>query len=374
MALAAKSRRQGRPNHGCHPACAGIGPIPGVDLDRARELRRGQLEPLARRGRRTARPGRARWPGCRRAPRPRGGGTPVPWMACGGRSMGSSYVRPSKRKRPWRTRPAHGTIGNEPQSIGCCSPSLGPTSRSCAVHRELGDAAPVLGSEHQTARQEPSRSITGPCSQAWLPSLHAGRGAAGDQGVGHAWTARWSGRSAPGSCVLVGVTHDDTPSRGPQARRADLAPAGHGRRRRRDEPVGGRHDPGGARGQPVHALRRHQPGPAAELDRGGPARAGRAARGGGGRRASRRSGPTVATGRFRTEMAVELVNDGPVTMLLEVLSRRRLRGRGPAAEDARRGQRRRSGGGHDRLVARAARTSVVAVAQRRRCGCARPAR
>lgn len=28
-------------------------------------------------------------------------------------------------------------------------------------------------------------------------------------------------------------------------------------------------------------------------------------------------GATVATGRFRTEMAVELVNDGPVTVLLE---------------------------------------------------------
>jgi D-aminoacyl-tRNA deacylase len=32
----------------------------------------------------------------------------------------------------------------------------------------------------------------------------------------------------------------------------------------------------------------------------------------------RRLGAEVATGRFRAEMAVELVNDGPVTMLLEV--------------------------------------------------------
>jgi D-tyrosyl-tRNA(Tyr) deacylase len=31
-----------------------------------------------------------------------------------------------------------------------------------------------------------------------------------------------------------------------------------------------------------------------------------------------RLGATVATGRFRTEMAVALVNDGPVTVLLEV--------------------------------------------------------
>ena len=31
-----------------------------------------------------------------------------------------------------------------------------------------------------------------------------------------------------------------------------------------------------------------------------------------------RSGATVATGRFRTEMQVSLINDGPVTLLLEV--------------------------------------------------------
>jgi D-tyrosyl-tRNA(Tyr) deacylase len=32
----------------------------------------------------------------------------------------------------------------------------------------------------------------------------------------------------------------------------------------------------------------------------------------------RRQGCTVATGRFRTEMRVSLVNDGPVTLMLEV--------------------------------------------------------
>ena len=34
--------------------------------------------------------------------------------------------------------------------------------------------------------------------------------------------------------------------------------------------------------------------------------------------ALRELGTTVATGRFRTTMAVELVNDGPVTVLLEL--------------------------------------------------------
>jgi D-tyrosyl-tRNA(Tyr) deacylase len=29
------------------------------------------------------------------------------------------------------------------------------------------------------------------------------------------------------------------------------------------------------------------------------------------------AGATVATGRFRTDMAVSLVNDGPVTLLVE---------------------------------------------------------
>jgi len=29
-------------------------------------------------------------------------------------------------------------------------------------------------------------------------------------------------------------------------------------------------------------------------------------------------GATVATGRFRTEMRLELVNDGPVTLMLEL--------------------------------------------------------
>jgi D-aminoacyl-tRNA deacylase len=32
----------------------------------------------------------------------------------------------------------------------------------------------------------------------------------------------------------------------------------------------------------------------------------------------RRIGATVATGRFRTTMSVEIVNDGPVTLMLEV--------------------------------------------------------
>jgi len=34
--------------------------------------------------------------------------------------------------------------------------------------------------------------------------------------------------------------------------------------------------------------------------------------------ALRQLGATVETGRFRTEMSVELVNDGPVTILLEI--------------------------------------------------------
>ncbi len=105
-----------------------------------------------------------------------------------------------------------------------------------------------------------------------------------------------------------------------QARRQAVEPAGVRRRRRSDEPLRRRRRRRGARRQPVHALRRHQQGSPPELDRGRPTRARRAAR----RRSVvdelRRLGATVATGRFRTEMQVTLVNDGPVTVLLERVS------------------------------------------------------
>lgn len=125
------------------------------------------------------------------------------------------------------------------------------------------------------------------------------------------------GQIGPGLCALVGVTHTDTAKEA-----ADLAakiwhlrifegPDGRG-----DLPVA---DVGGEvlvisqftlyadtrkgrRPSWIHAARPEQAEPLIDqvVDE------------------LRRLGATVATGRFRADMAVELVNDGPVTLMLDV--------------------------------------------------------
>ena len=88
-----------------------------------------------------------------------------------------------------------------------------------------------------------------------------------------------------------------------QVGRQGVAPAGHGRRRRRHESLGRRHHPRDPGREPVHPLRRHPRRPAAVVDRGRAARAGRAGRSMRSSRACANSAPTVATGRFRTRHA-----------------------------------------------------------------------
>ena len=94
------------------------------------------------------------------------------------------------------------------------------------------------------------------------------------------------GAIGPGLVALVGVTHGDT-----EAEARKLAER-IWRLRVFDDEQGvmnllrGRHDRRRPRRQPVHALRRHDPWAAPELDRCGPARAGRAPGAGRGRRAS----------------------------------------------------------------------------------------
>ena len=124
------------------------------------------------------------------------------------------------------------------------------------------------------------------------------------------------GAIGPG-CACWWASPTTTTAPRPQAGRADLAPAGDGRRRRRDEPsasptrparcwssassrstatrAGGRRPSWIAAARPEHA----EPLIDAVVER------------------LRELGATVATGRFRTEMRVALVNDGPVTVLLE---------------------------------------------------------
>jgi D-tyrosyl-tRNA(Tyr) deacylase len=130
------------------------------------------------------------------------------------------------------------------------------------------------------------------------------------------------GEIGAGLCVLIGVTHDDTEA---TARRlankvwglrvlddangvmnrslSDLAEDGHAAEvlavsqfTLYGDTTGGRRPSWIAAARPEHA----EPLVGVVVDE------------------LRRLGCTVATGRFRTEMRVSLVNDGPVTVMLEV--------------------------------------------------------
>ena len=125
------------------------------------------------------------------------------------------------------------------------------------------------------------------------------------------------GAIGPGLCVLVGVTHDDTEV---NARKlADkiwglrVIDDDNGVMNRSVADTGGEvliisqftlygDTSGGRRPSWINAARPEHAEPLVQLvvDH------------------LRAAGATVATGRFRTEMEVSLINDGPVTLLLEV--------------------------------------------------------
>ena len=129
------------------------------------------------------------------------------------------------------------------------------------------------------------------------------------------------GEIGPGLCVLVGVTHGDDEA--VAARMADKL----WRLRVFDDADGvmnlaaRRHGRGRVGGEPVHPLRRHRARAAAPrtCDAARPEQAepliDRLVA------ELRALGATVATGRFRADMAVELVNDGPVTVMRRALRR-----------------------------------------------------
>ena len=121
----------------------------------------------------------------------------------------------------------------------------------------------------------------------------------------------------PGLCVLVGVTHDDTPAHAKKAAdkiwnlriiddddgvmNRSVADAGRevlvvSQFTLYADTSGGRRPSYVAAARPEHA----EPLVAQVVDE------------------LRRLGATVATGRFRTEMQVSLVNDGPVTVMIEL--------------------------------------------------------
>ena len=125
------------------------------------------------------------------------------------------------------------------------------------------------------------------------------------------------GSIGPGLCVLVGVTHDDTEA---NARKlADkilglrVIDDDNGVMNRSIADTGGEvlivsqftlygDTSGGRRPSWINAARPEHAEPLVQfvVDH------------------LRAAGATVATGRFRTEMEVSLINDGPVTLLLEV--------------------------------------------------------
>ncbi len=125
------------------------------------------------------------------------------------------------------------------------------------------------------------------------------------------------GAIGPGLCVLVGVTHDDTESQAHKL--ADkiwglrVIDDDNGVMNRSIAETGGEvlvisqftlygDTSGGRRPSWINAARPEQAEPLVQalVDR------------------LRALGAVVATGRFRTEMQVSLINDGPVTLMLEV--------------------------------------------------------
>ena len=131
-------------------------------------------------------------------------------------------------------------------------------------------------------------------------------------------TARWSARSAPASACSSG-SPTTTATRSPRSWPTHLSTCGCSRD---DDGVMNRSLADarrrGARREPVHALRRHEQGPSPVVAGGGAARGRRAAGRRGGRCACASSVPRWRPGGSAPTMAVELVNDGPVTVLLEL--------------------------------------------------------
>jgi D-aminoacyl-tRNA deacylase len=127
------------------------------------------------------------------------------------------------------------------------------------------------------------------------------------------------GEIGPGLCIFVGVTHDDT-----RAIAAQLAAKVHGLRVFSDAAGVMNRSLSETRGSALVI---------SQFTLYGDARKGRRPSWGAAARpevaeplieefvvAFRALGATVATGKFRADMQVELVNDGPVTLLLEAPS------------------------------------------------------
>ena len=120
-----------------------------------------------------------------------------------------------------------------------------------------------------------------------------------------------TGEIGAGLLVLLGVTHTDTEADADRlAEKVRALRVFADDQGRMNEPLGA---PRGPVHLAVHALRRHPQGQPPGLRGRGAAGAGRAAV-----RALLRARLGAERGVFGAHMAVELVNDGPVTVMLEV--------------------------------------------------------
>ena len=144
------------------------------------------------------------------------------------------------------------------------------------------------------------------------PPADARPGPAREPRHGHRRRRRRSARSAPGCSCCSAITHDDGPAEADRladkVRALRIFPDADGRM---NEPLGD-----GARGPvhlAVHALRRRAPRQPAVLRRrrAAPSTPSRST-------SASASASARAAGVFGAHMAVELVNDGPVTLLVEV--------------------------------------------------------
>ena len=129
------------------------------------------------------------------------------------------------------------------------------------------------------------------------------------------------GSIGAGLLVLLGVGPRRRRGDGRRAGAEDLRAADLRGCRGADEPLVARRRRGGAGGQPVHALRGHEPGSPAGVHRRRPPPDVARPLWLQGRGRHRGAGVRTALGEFGAEMAVELVNDGPFTIWLDTADR-----------------------------------------------------
>ena len=131
------------------------------------------------------------------------------------------------------------------------------------------------------------------------------------------WIGRLVGEIGAGLLVFLGVTHGDDEAAAALPGRKGGRPAGVRGRRRQDEPGAWRTSAGPSSPSPSSRFTAIAARGGGLPSTGPPGRRSRSALYGRFVRELRALGLPVATGEFQAHMQVELVNDGPVTLMLE---------------------------------------------------------